>query len=78
MNLTKWDILIITFLLIALILLINHYFTGRSWEPIVAALVSSTALLWKEVGELKGDMRGMKETLRRIESSLQHIEARIK
>lgn len=67
---SKWNILIAVSLIIAVILLIVHYLTGNSWEPIVAVLITAIVGLWKEQSETKRDVAVIRTDIKHIKEKL--------
>ena len=66
MKLSSWDYLIIGAIILAILLLINHLFTGKSWEIIVGAIITSQVALWKEFAEIKSDIKEIKFRVRKL------------
>ena len=58
-----WNLVIFILFAIMILLLALHFFTGESWEPIVAAIISVQAAIWKEISEIKSDLKDINSKL---------------
>lgn len=74
---SKWDYLFLTCVIIGIILLIIHLFTGKSWEAMVGILFFSELGIWREIFKLKTDIKFNDKELNTLKTDINTIKGDI-